>query len=103
VDLPETFNYLLGMNVQSRRVHDNNGRRYLVYRGALRNGRTVVVIWRDMQGWTENDFRRERDFVAEHKLADGADEIYTNGDSLIPNARSLDGLFKARMFASVEA
>jgi len=40
--------------------------------------------------------------VKEQKLAEGADEIYTNGDSYIPGARSLDGLFKKCMFASVE-
>jgi len=110
VDLPETFNYLLGLDVQTRRVLPSpSGRgaggegRYLVYRGALRNGRTVVVLWRETRDWTEEDYRRDRDFVKEQKLTEGADEIYTNGDSFIPDARSLDGLFKARMFAPVEA
>jgi adenine-specific DNA-methyltransferase len=31
-DVPETFNYLLGLHAQTRRVYDD-GRRYLVYRG----------------------------------------------------------------------
>jgi adenine-specific DNA-methyltransferase len=39
--------------------------------------------------------------VAEHNLAEGADEVYVNGDSLIPGARALEALFKARMFAEV--
>jgi len=39
---------------------------------------------------------------ADHKLTEGADEVYVNGDSLIPGARALEGLFKARMFAGVE-
>jgi adenine-specific DNA-methyltransferase len=107
VDLPETFNYLLGLDVKTRRVYPGNAgvspAHYLVYRGTLRNGRTVVVLWRETQGWTEADYRRERDFVKAQKLTEGADEIYTNGDSYIPGARSLDGLFKARMFAPVEA
>ena len=30
VDLPETFNYLLGMNVRTRRTYDDGERRYLV-------------------------------------------------------------------------
>lgn len=33
----------------------------------------------------------------------GADEIQVNGDSRIPGARSLDPIFKKRMFESVEA
>lgn len=103
VDLPETFNYLLGLDVQSRRVLAGGEGRYLVYRGALRNGRTVAVIWRETEGWTEADYEHDRDFIAEQRLTEGADEVYVNGDSRIPGARALDGLFKERMFAPVEA
>ena len=103
VDLPETFNYLLGLDVQTRCVYDDGGRRYLVYRGALHNGRTVVILWRNITGWKIEDYEREAAFVAEKKLTAGADEIYVNGDSRIPGARSLDPLFKERMFANAEA
>lgn len=109
VDLPETFSYLLGLDVQTRQVLPSpHGRgaggegRYLVYRGALRNGRSVAVIWRETKGWTQDDYARDRDFVSAQKLADGADEIFVNGDSLIPGAQSLDPIFKERMFAGVE-
>jgi len=95
VDLPETLNYLLGLDVQTRRVYDDAGRRYLAYRGTLRNSRTVVVIWRETKDWTEEDYRRDRDFVEKQKLVEGADEIYTNGDSIIPGACSLDPIFKS--------
>ena len=114
VDLPETFAYLLGLDVQSRKVYRNDESRmmndgnshhssflthhsYLVYRGTLRNGHTVAVIWRETKGWTAEDYRRDAAFVAEQKLAEGADEIWVNGDSLIPGARSLDPIFKERM------
>jgi len=109
VDLPETFAYLLGLDVQTRRVLPSpSGRgaggegRYLVYRGTLRNSRTVVILWRDITGWGVADYEREAAFVAEQNLIAGADEIYVNGDSRIPGARSLDPIFKARMFATVE-
>jgi len=103
VDLPETFNYLIGLNVQTRKVCDDNGRRYLIYRGLTREGRKVTVLWRETDGWTQADYLRDRDFVAAHKLAEGVDEVYVNGDSFIPGARALDGLFKERLFAPVEA
>ena len=52
VDLPETFNYLLGLAVSTRRAYDDDGRRYLVYTGRTRDGRSAVVIWRNTDGWT---------------------------------------------------
>ncbi len=33
----------------------------------------------------------------------GMDEMYVNGDSYIPGARSLEPLFKERMFAEVQS
>jgi adenine-specific DNA-methyltransferase len=102
VDLPETFNYLIGLDVAKRKVLDDNGRYYLVYRGTTREGKSTVVIWRETSGWTEEDYKRDRDFVAKHKFTEGADVIYVNGDSLIPGAQALEGVFKAKMFAGVE-
>ena len=102
VDLPETFNYLLGLHIQERHVYNDDDRRYLVYRGVTREGRKIAVIWRETEGWQKEDHECDRQFVAEHNLTDGADEVYVNGDSLIPGARALEGLFKARMFAEVE-
>ncbi len=104
VDLPETFNYLLGLKVRRRRTFDDDGRRYLVYRGETRAnpGRAVAVIWRATEGWAEEDFARDRDFVAEHNLAGGADTVYVNGDSCIPGAKPIEPMFKERMFAGVD-
>ena len=102
-DIPETFNYLLGLHVRTRRVHDDDGRRYLVYRGQNREGRRVVVIWRETEGWQKPDFERDKEFVSEQKLTAGADQIFVNGDSFIPKSRALEPVFKARMFAGVDA
>ena len=107
VDLAETFNYLLGLKVQKREVFDDDGRRYLVFRVPGRDraapGRRVAVIWRETEGWAEADFARDRDFVAEHNLGGDADTVYVNGDSVIPGAKPIEPMFKARMFAGVNA
>jgi len=103
VDLPETFAYLLGLYVQKRQALNDSDRRYLVYRGATREGRKVAFIWRETEGWKEKDYKRDKEFVAAQKLTEGMDEVYVNGDSYIPGARALEPLFKARMFAEVEA
>jgi adenine-specific DNA-methyltransferase len=102
VDVPETFNYLLGLHVMTRKVYDDDGRRYLAYRGTI-DHRQVAVIWRETDGWQKKDLERDKKFVADQKLTDGADEVFVNGDSFIPNARALEPVFKARMFSTVEA
>ena len=102
VDIPETFNYLLGLHVATRKVYDDDGRRYLVYRGTI-DHRQVAVIWRETDGWQKKDLERDKKFVANQKLTEGADEVFVNGDSFIPNARALEPVFKARMFSTVEA
>jgi len=103
VDLPETFNYLLGLNVRKRFVVNDGDRPYLVSKGDTREGRKLAVIWRDTEGWKEKDYTRDKAFVAKQQMTEGVDDVYVNGDSYIPEARALEPLFKARMFADVEA
>lgn len=102
VDLPETFACLIGLYVQKRQVLNDKDRRYLIYRGTTRVDRKVAVVWRETEGWNENDYKRDKEFVITHKLTEAVDELYVNGDSYIPHARALEPLFKARMFAEVE-
>jgi adenine-specific DNA-methyltransferase len=97
VDLPETFNYLIGLHVKTRRVYENKGTRYLVYRGES-DERDTVVIWRTTRGWGQKEFDADRTFIAKQKLVDDADDIFVNTDSFVPGARSLDPVFKRRMF-----
>lgn len=97
VDLPETFNYLIGLHVASRRVYENKGTRYLVYRGRA-EGRETATLWRATRGWGQKEFEADKDFVEKHKLTQGAEDVFVNSDSFIPGARSLDPVFKRRMF-----
>ncbi len=100
-DVAETFNYLIGLRVKTRKVHHDDGRRYLVYRGNVDN-REVVVIWRETEAWEKADYVRDKEFVAKHKLTDGADEAFVNGASLIRSAKALEPLFNERMFEPLE-
>ncbi len=103
VDVAETSNYLLGLKVKNQKVYEDDGISYLVYRGETRAapGRSVTVIWRETKGWTEDDFARDRDFVAKYGLTGDAQMIYVNGDSAIPGAKPIEPMFKARMFSGV--
>ena len=97
VDLPETFNYLLGISVKTRRCLCDDGRRYLVYRGTVRQ-KTVAIIWRKTEGWGKEDWEQDYRFIQEHKLTEDADEVYVNTDSIVPEAKPLDPVFKRLMF-----
>lgn len=97
IDLPETFNYLLGISVQTRqRLHDDD-KRYLVYRGTL-GQKTVVVIWRETEGWKQPDFEQDYNFIQEHNLTEGVAEVYVNSNSIVPDTKPLDSSFKRLMF-----
>ena len=97
VDLPETFNYLIGIHVQTRRtLHDDN-RRYLIYRGTIKQ-KTIVIIWRETRNWTQQHYERDYQFIQHHNLTQGADKTYINTDSIVPEAEALDPLFKRLMF-----
>ena len=99
-DVPETFNYLLGLRVKTRQVHYDEDRRYLLFSG-LTGERHTVVVWRETHGWREADYLRDRDFISATGLTNGADDIFVNGDSLIQNAKAIEPIFRDRMFATV--
>ena len=98
VDLPETFNYLIGMSVQTRRCLYDGDRCYLIYRGTVGQN-TVVIIWRETKGWSERDWERDYCFIEENELTQGASQVFVNTDSIIQNAKSLDPLLKRLMFS----
>ena len=87
---------MLGLNVQTRRVYEDDGRRYLVYRGETKGG-FWSAPWRlsgaKLGAGNDTDFERDRGFVEEHKLAEGVDKIYVNGDSFIPKSEAVERLF----------
>ncbi len=98
VDLPETFNYLLGVSVQTRRCLYDDDRCYLIYRSTV-GQKTVVIIWRETEGWERQDWERDYNFIQENKLTEGADKTYVNTDSIVPEIEALDPFFKGLMFS----
>ena len=98
VDLPETFNYLLGISVQTRQCFYDHDRRYLIYRGTV-GQKNVVIIWRKTEDWNEQDWERDYHFIQERELTKGASEVYVNTDSIVPGTKSLDPFFKRLMFS----
>jgi adenine-specific DNA-methyltransferase len=85
VDLVETFNYLLGLYVQSIRKIDG----MVIVRGTTRDEKQVLVIWRTV---SEMDNDQLNDFFKTN-LTDESQEItdiYVNGDNNLANIRPAD-------------
>lgn len=96
VDLIETFNYLLGLKVDSLRAFEDGDRLYRIVYGTLENEQ-VVVIWRDT---TDLNLLRDHEFILETVLFDIDPEIvYINGDSYLENAKPIELEFKEKMEA----
>lgn len=90
VDLVETFNYLIGLNVEAMSWH-KNGNICTVEGVTHRDNLKTLVIWRNVKEVSNDDlngFFRSMDFKI--KSTD-FDVIYVNGDNTLPNLRRDDG------------
>ena len=100
VDLVETFNWLLGLDVQRVRRWEHEKREYLAVMGRDRASKRVLVVWRDATGL---DPQAERAFLDKQvdALSKDApfDRMLINGDSATPGFESLDAIFKQLMEA----
>ena len=100
VDLVETFNWLLGLDVQRVRRWQHEQRDYLAVLGRDRANKRVLVVWRDT---ADLDPKAERVFLEKQVAAltkDAPfDRMLINGDSATPDFETLDALFKQLMEA----
>ena len=61
VDVVETFNYLLGLDVKKLRQFRDGERLYRATLAEQRNQKSAVVIWRDLEGLEEDATALQRD------------------------------------------
>lgn len=88
VDLPETFNYLLGLTVISYDYHLDKG--YLMIVGTLPSGDKALIVWRDME---KVDDARLHQLMERRDIRPGNSEfdvIYVNGDHSLDNSSGRD-------------
>lgn len=108
VDMVETFNYLLGLEVKKVRAFEGADRSYLAVLGE-KDGKRVVIIWRPINGLEENKeaLLQDRAFIEKRilpgLLGKGAkpDRLLVNGSCYVEGAESIEPVFKQLMFAEV--
>jgi adenine-specific DNA-methyltransferase len=99
VDLVETFNWLLGLDVQRVRRWQHEKRDYVAVIGRDRASKRLLIVWRDT---ADLDPKAERAFLEKQVAAltkDAPfDRMFINGDNAA-DFESLDALFKQLMEA----
>ena len=61
VDIPETFNYLLGIKLKKIKKRKNNGKDYLFISGE-KEGQTYAIVWRELSG-NEEEAKKDKEFI----------------------------------------
>jgi adenine-specific DNA-methyltransferase len=96
VDLVETFNYLLGINVEKHRIFNDNDLEYCAVFGKKKD-ENIVIIWRNSK---TIDLKRDKEFIENTILAGTKpDRIFINGDTLVEKAEPIEPEFKRLMGA----
>ncbi|MEO0209835.1 MAG: DNA methyltransferase, partial [candidate division WOR-3 bacterium] len=83
VDIPETFNYLLGLKIKKMKARNHNNRKYLFILGE-KDGKNVVVVWREYEdNWSEKDFMEDKKFIIDEIKSWNPEVVYINGQSVL--------------------
>jgi len=82
VDIPETFNYLLGLKVRKIKAR-NNGRKYLFVLGEG-GGKDVAIVWREYDdNWSKGDLKEDKEFIIKELEPWAPHIVYVNGQSIL--------------------
>lgn len=95
VDLVETFNYLIGLDVEKVRIYNFHNRKYKVVTGKM-DDQKVIVIWRNIINLNMEEDKQfiENEIIGGNKF----DKIYINCDNYVENSILIEEQFFNLMF-----
>ncbi len=93
VDLVETFNYLIGLQVETMEII----RGYVVITGKTLDEKRVLVIWRDMDEHSNADLNEFCQKMRFNPLDYEFHRIYVNGDNNIENMKTGEERWKVKL------
>jgi len=83
VDIPETFNYLLGLKVKKIKIRNNNDNKYLFILGE-KEGKDYAIVWREYNDkWEDEDFKNDKEFIIKELSEWKPYIVYVNGQSVL--------------------
>lgn len=93
VDMVETFNFLIGLNVETIHWHEDDN--ICVVEGVTHKEEDkTLVIWRNCEKIDNDSLNRFFEKMDYSTLAHDFDVIYVNGDNTLPNLRRDDDRWK---------
>lgn len=82
INIPETFNYLLGLKVRKIKIKEMD-RKYLFILGE-KDGKDYAVVWREyMDNWTDEDFKKDKEFITKELESCSPQIVYVNRQSVL--------------------
>ena len=84
IDLVETFNYLLGINVKSIDAQFVQG--FISVEGVMPSGEKTLILWRDQEKLDYEPLNALCEKLAINPSDSEFDLVYINGDNNIPTA-----------------
>ena len=108
VDIPETFNYVMGIKVKKVKRKEN----YLFVLGE-KNSETCAIVWRPYNdNWDTEDFTKDNETIIENIKEWKPEVLYINGQSAIApesisefklkEVRYIEPIFKEKILKGVE-
>lgn len=94
VDLIETFNYLIGLEIKQMKQIEYNDRPYYIITGKI-GGDKTIVIWRDPKNL---DKEKDRDFILKQLQEDIYKNIFVNSDCYIQNYKNIYDEMRKRLW-----
>jgi adenine-specific DNA-methyltransferase len=83
VDIPETFNYLIGIKLRKFKARAHKGAKYQFTLGE-KEGKNVAVVWREYDdSWTEGRFVDDKVFIIGELEEWAPHVVYINGQSVL--------------------
>jgi adenine-specific DNA-methyltransferase len=105
IDIPETFNYLLGIKIKKIKKEQNEGKTYLFIIGE-KDSKDYAIAWREhTNNWNEEDYKKDKEFIKQQLKPYKPQVVYVNCSSVLtPNfddykaeIRYIEPEFKALM------
>jgi len=83
IDIPETFNYLIGLRVKKIKVRKSNNRKYMFIFGE-KEYKNIAVVWREYDNsWSDKDFEEDKKFIMKELESWMPQVVYINGQSIL--------------------